>query len=81
MGYKRVVLRSDGEAAIIALKQAVKANIEVDIVLENSPAYDSQANGEVGNAITQVKGMIRTMKLSLEARYGQQTKAETCCGL
>ena len=47
LGYKKVVLKSDGEPALIELKRRVKNESGVDIVLEESAAYESEANGEV----------------------------------
>ena len=32
--------------------------------------YDSNTNGDIESAVKQVKGMVRTMKLGIEARIG-----------
>ena len=53
-GYKKLILRSDNEVAIIALKQAVKRERDQDIILEESPEYDSIGNGEVERQIQEV---------------------------
>ena len=47
LGYKKLILKSDNEVAIVALKEAVKRERDQDIVLEESPAYDFMGNGEV----------------------------------
>ena len=70
----------------MALKEAVQADsslrIEVegrkrsdedasrDLVKEESPAYDSRANGVIESRIRQIQGLIRTMKDALASRYG-----------
>ena len=46
-GHKRVILKSDGETPITALKEAVKGSCDVSLCVEVSPKGDSQANGEV----------------------------------
>ena len=57
----KLFLKSDNESAIVALKEAVKAERAERIVLEASPAYDSQSNGVVENAVQQVQGQVRTL--------------------
>ena len=47
LGYNKVVLKSDNEASIIALKKAVKETTKVEIIPEESPVGDHQANGEI----------------------------------
>eukprot|EP00975_Prorocentrum_lima_P005441 1175676-Prorocentrum_lima.AAC.1 len=36
--------------------------------MENPPAYEPQANGSVENAVKQLKGLVRTLMLALQAR-------------
>ena len=68
LGYKKLILKSDGEPAILALKEKVKAEREEDIILENSPAHDSQSNGEIEQAIQSWQGQCRTVKSAFETR-------------
>ena len=70
LGYKRLVLKSDGEPAVQALKEAVKAERHEEIVLESSPVGESQSNGGAECAVQLVQGQFRAMKDSLEARIG-----------
>ena len=72
LGYKKIILKSDGEPAIKALKEAVRNEVSADITPEESPVGDHAANGDVENAIRQVQGQIRTMKDALESRYGER---------
>jgi hypothetical protein len=69
LGYKKMILKSDNEPAIIALKEAVKRERDQDIILEESPEYDSMGNGEIERQIQEVQGQIRAIKLNLEANY------------
>ena len=62
LGHNEMVLKSDGEPAIIALKQAVKMERSERIVLEESPVKESRSNGVIENAIQQVQGQIRATK-------------------
>ena len=68
-GHKRVILKSDGEMLITALKDAAKAACEVNVGSETSPVGDSQANGEIERAIRAVQGQGRTMKSVIEFNY------------
>ena len=72
LGHKRILFKSDGEAAIKALKGAVKNELNVDVAPEESPVGDHAANGDVESAVRQVQGQIRTMKDALESRYGER---------
>jgi hypothetical protein len=48
LGYRRLFLKSDCEAALVALKKAVKSKlVDYQITLEESPPYEPQANGEI----------------------------------
>ena len=70
LGYKKLNLKCDQEPAIIALRNAVKAESTIDIVPEEVPVGESQANGEVEQAINRVKAQVRTMRLSLQEHIG-----------
>ena len=79
LGHKKIMFKSDQEPAIMGLKEAVKNESGLDIVAEESPEYDSQANGEVERAIQMVQGQFRAMKDGLEARYGIRFDGEHPC--
>ena len=70
MGYKRIILKSDQEPAILDLKNKVKRLTKVDIMMEETPIGDSQAGGMFENAVKQTQAMARTYKLALEKRLG-----------
>ena len=82
-GHTSLILKSDNEPAIMALKNAVKAESSQQITTtavaarrqrsskmigEESAAYDSASNGKVEAAIRWIQGHIRTMKAALESR-------------
>ena len=62
LAHPEIILKSDGEPAIIALIQAVQRERHERIVMEESPVHDSTANGGIENAIQQVQGQIRAIK-------------------
>ena len=48
LGYRRLFLKSDCEAALVALKKLVKSKlVDCQITLEESPPYEPQSNGEI----------------------------------
>ena len=79
LGHSKLIFKSDQEPAILSLKDAVKSESRIDIVMEEFPEYESKSNGEVERAIQMVQGQIRTMKDRLESRYGQRIGGEHPC--
>ena len=73
LGHTRLILKSDNERSIGALRTRVtrimKVQEHVVNIQEEAPnTYDSQSNGGVEVGIRLVRGMFRTLKLCLEAR-------------
>ena len=58
MGYNGVIMKSDNEPAILALKEEVKTHSEVEIVPEESPLYASKSNGEIGRGCKQFRNTL-----------------------
>ncbi len=56
MGYNEVILKSDSEAAILALNEALRRETSVEIVMEEPTVGFHQANGVVENAVKNVQG-------------------------
>ena len=71
-GHRGVILKSDGESFITALKDAIKASCDVSMGVEVSPMGDSQAKGDVERAIRTVQGQARTMKSALDNKYNTE---------
>ena len=69
-GYMSVMLKSDNEEAFLALLiesfKELRINGLQQVMSENSPEYDPQANGAAENAVKAWQGMFRTQKSSLE---------------
>ena len=82
LGYTKVILKSDGERAIVRLLRetlrAMKTSVvEMEqIAHEHPPPYDSRANGSVENACRQLKGQLRTLTLGLEQRIQKRIPPE-----
>ena len=71
MGYKRVVIRTDGEPAIVALVERLATAWTGEILQEHSPAGESQSNGAAERAVRTLVGLVRTLLLALQARMGE----------
>ena len=67
--YRRFILKSDQEPAIVALKEAIRVQMNEDeVIMEESPVRESQSNGDIEKGVGDVKGQIRTMKEALDTR-------------
>ena len=66
VGYKKVILKSVQEEAILTLKKLVKREWSGEMTFEESAVAESQSNGSIENAVQQIQGMIRTMRDALE---------------
>eukprot|EP00435_Cladocopium_sp_Y103_P068786 s76_g32.t1 len=72
LGWKEVVLKSDGEHPLVKLKKAAgkDAQTVTKVVCEESPSGDSRANGEAEAAVREVKWRIRAVTMTLEKKLG-----------
>ena len=77
LGHPSLIFKSDGEPALVALKNAVKDERSERIILEVSPVKESKSNGAIENAIQQVQGQIRTIKDCLEGRLGSRVSGSS----
>ena len=73
LGYSKTVFKSDNEPAILDLKRAVcqilRSEHGMQVIEEESPVEDHQANGVVENANGQFGGMARTLNDHLMSNY------------
>ena len=79
LGYTKVLLKADNERAIAKLLTEALRVIKTDgveVAREAPPAYDSRANGSIENAVKQVQGLLRTLKLSFEKCINGNTSDE-----
>ena len=68
MGHTEIILKGDGEPALVQVMEAIKRRRSHSTILENSPAYDPQSNGAIEKAVDQFTAQLRTIKLGLESR-------------
>ena len=69
LGYTRIILKSDGERAIVSLLKetfrVAKIAVMDQVGFEHPPPYDPRSNRSVENGARLVKGHLRTMKACL----------------
>ena len=70
LGYKEVVLKSDGERSLVKMKMeaAKKARGLKKAVPEESPAGDSRSNGEAEAAVKEIKWRCKANLLALDKK-------------
>jgi hypothetical protein len=66
----KVVLKSDGEPAILALKEAIARKLPEGTISVESAAGESESNGSIENGVKLMKGMLRVHLLALEKKVG-----------
>ncbi|CAK0857642.1 unnamed protein product [Prorocentrum cordatum] len=72
LGHRRVVLKSDGEASICAIKNAVMVGVgqHVECIPQESPKGEHKSNGEVEASVKEVKKVIRANFFSMQKSFG-----------
>ena len=74
-GYTRVVLRSDGEPAMVALRDAARlwattqSRSFQDVLVETTRKAESKSNGLAEGAVREVKAKFRTIRYFVEERF------------
>ncbi len=69
-GQRDIILKTDGEPAIVSLQGAVQGARQGRTIPRNPPAYNPQSNGACEKGVQDVTGQVRLLKLALEARLG-----------
>ena len=73
LGWKRLLLRSDNDRALLAFLRAAAANLEgVEVIEQASPEGDHAANGLAEVGVREVKAQTRVLKSHLEERLKRQ---------
>ena len=73
LGWKRLLLRSDNERALLAFLRAAAASLEgVEVIEQASPEGDHAANGLAEVCAREVKAQSRVLKSLLEERLKRQ---------
>ena len=77
LGYTKVVLKTVNEPAILNMLQESLRDLRIEVLdqvmHENSPKYDPQSNGNAEVGVRLAKGMVRTMRSSLERELGLES--------
>ena len=69
-GRRDIVLKTDGEPAMLALQRAIAAGRPGLTRPENPPSYKPASNGACEKAVQDVSAHVRALKLAPEARLG-----------
>ena len=67
LGYRKIVLKTDREPALIAVQDAIAKARTHDTVCRNPPGYDPQANGMAERAVGEVKA--QRLQSPVDARW------------
>ena len=68
LGHNRLILKTDQEPAMVALQEYIKAASNSEIIPRKSPVGESQSNGVVEKAVTDIEDQVRTLKDAAECR-------------
>ncbi len=66
-----MIMKSDNESTNFALKETVRRETSVEIVMEESPVGDHQANGAAENLVQNAQGQFRVLSDALECRINK----------
>ena len=69
-GHQTVILQNDQEPSIIDANHKAGTHIQTEIVYEESPVGDSNANGSIERANQAIQGKIRAIKDYTERQIG-----------
>jgi hypothetical protein len=71
LGYRgRVLIRTDGEPALVALRNAITQALPDGATPISTPVGESASNGGIEGAVKIVKGLLRVHLAALERRIG-----------
>ena len=78
LGYHDVILKCDGEPALVNVQKEVVRLREKPTQKENSPAGDSKANGVSERAVRAFGDQLRAVRGGLELRLGVRIPGKHC---
>ena len=78
LGYKELVLKSDGERPLVKMKvEAAKIARGVrKAISEESPQGDSKANGHAEAAVRELKWRVRAIHLMINKKFGEEVNED-----
>ncbi len=68
MDHTEIILKGDGEPALIQLMEEIKKRRSHNTIIQNPPAYDPKSNGAAEKAVQDYMGQVRVGKIGLEFR-------------
>ncbi len=71
-GHSALILKTDGEPALVAVQSKVIARREARTVPENPPAYDPKANGAIEKGVQDINARLRLIRIALQSRLGKK---------
>jgi len=71
-GHSALILKTDGEPALVAVQSRVIAKREARTVPENPPAYDPKANGAIEKGVQDINARLRLIRIALQGRVGKK---------
>ena len=78
LGYRRLIMKSDQEPALVALTEEVQKEFHGNIIFERSPVQQSSSNGMIESGIRTCGSQIRVMKAALEKKIGEISSDHNC---
>lgn len=76
LGRRDIILKTDGEPAIVALQSKVIEGRVGRTIPRNPPAYNPESNGPCEKAVQDVNAKVRVLKLALEGRLKYKIPTE-----
>ena len=74
LGYTELVLKGDGEPALVQVMNDVTRQRPHKTILEHPPAFDPLSNGAVEKAVDQFMCQLRAIKIGLVRRIGKRVE-------
>ncbi|CAK8997551.1 unnamed protein product [Durusdinium trenchii] len=78
-GFNELVLKSDNEPAMLALKGKVKEESKLKIHMVEAPVEDHQANGYIEVGVWELKRQVRAILSDLQERLGFEVEPSHPC--
>ena len=74
----KLILKSDGEASIVALRDQLARMHGSGTMVETSAKEEHQSNGTAEESVRTIRGLVLTLKSQLEHGTGKKITSEQC---